>query len=365
MNRSRLRRRLYGGAWIVAIWTGTLFWSLWIIRWPVSWWEGTAWVLGVGAVAGLGAYGFEHSRFLWRAVTIGSTARILTLRVGAYIALIGGSILGLSLLPAAPAPPCLHLPGLDPDPCRIDGAGLQFWDAVRIATLAGTMTLMAIVLNFGRELGSVVSPRTLVKLLFELHRRPVVEHRVFMFLDLDGSTALAEQLGPVGFALFKADFFRDLSDPVYATGGRILEYAGDEALLTWLKRDGRGVRAAATCYFAFQDLIQTHSGRYMERHGHLPRFKAALAAGEVVSMTIGDLRTQPVFSGDPLNVAGRLLSRCHEMEAQVLIPARLAHHLELLSELTCAPRGPVLLRGMEEPIEVGAVGRAETPLAEG
>lgn len=365
MNRSRLRRRLYGAAWIVAIWTGTLFWSLWITRWPVSWWEGTAWVFGVGALAGFGAYGFEHSRFLWRAVTAGSTARILTLRVGAYVALIAGSILGLSLLPADPTPPCLHLPGLDPDPCRMDGATLEFWDAVRIATLAGTMTLMAIVLNFGRELGSVVSPGTLVKILFELHRRPVVEHRVFMFLDLDDSTALAERLGPVGFALFKADFFRDLSDPVYGTGGRILEYAGDEALLTWLKRDGRGVRGAITCYFEFQDLIRIHGGRYLERHGHVPRFKATLAAGEVVSMTIGDLRTQPVFSGDPLNVAGRLLSRCHELGAQVLIPAHLAHHLEPLPGITATPKGPVLLRGMEDPLDVVAVSREDPTPAEG
>jgi class 3 adenylate cyclase len=355
MNRARLRRRLRGASWTVLIWCGTLFWALWVSRWPIGWWEGATWVIAVGSLAGFGVYAFEHSGLLWRTVIRGSTVQILALRVSSYVLLIGGSIAALSLLSGAPSPPCLPLPGLKPDPCLQAETALVFWEVVRIGTLAVALTAMAIVLNFGRELGSVVSPRTLLQILFELHRRPVVEHRVFMFLDLNDSTALAERMGPIGFALFKADFFRDLSDPVYASGGRILEYAGDEALLTWLQQDGRGVRAAVQCFFDFQELVRGKSARYMERHGQLPGFKASIAAGEVVAMSMGDLRTQRVFSGDPVNTAGRLLTRCRELDAQLLMPEELSRHLGTVPGLSLLPRGEWTLRGKTEPTTVLSV----------
>lgn len=358
MNPARLRRRLRGAAWTVLIWCGTLFWALWVSRWPIGWWEGFAWVVAVGSFAGLGVYGFEHSRVLWRTVVRGSTVQILALRISAYVLLIGGSIVGLSLLSGDPSPPCLHIPVLDLDPCLQPGGGLAFWGVVRVGTIAVALTAMAIVLNFGRELGSVVSPRTLLQILFELHRRPVVERRVFMFLDLDDSTAIAERMGPIGFALFKADFFRDLSDPVYASGGQILEYAGDEALLTWVEQEGRGVRAAVQCFFDFQALVERSRARYMERHGQLPGFKASVAAGEVVAMSLGDLRTQRVFSGDPLNTAGRLLALCRTLDAQLLMPEAESLHLRTVPDLSFLPKGESTLRGQTEPTTVVSIVRA-------
>ena len=54
-----------------------------------------------------------------------------------------------------------------------------------------------------------------------------------MFLDLNNSTAIAERLGPLRFNDFKNDFFHDIAQPVLETRGRIYQYVGDEAVVTW------------------------------------------------------------------------------------------------------------------------------------
>jgi adenylate cyclase len=49
------------------------------------------------------------------------------------------------------------------------------------------------------------------------YHRPVAEDRIFMFLDLNDSTAIAAALGPLRFNDFKNDFFHDIAEPVLET----------------------------------------------------------------------------------------------------------------------------------------------------
>ena len=139
-----------------------------------------------------------------------------------------------------------------------------------------------------------------------IYRRPKAEERIFLFVDLVGSTQLAERLGSARYFELLRRFVDDLSDPVLESDGEIYQYAGDEVVITW--RLAAGVRAASciTCFFAIRAAVARHAARYEGEFGVVPQFRGGLHGGTVTGGELGDLRQQIVFVGDILNTAARL-----------------------------------------------------------
>ena len=74
-----------------------------------------------------------------------------------------------------------------------------------------------------------------------------------MFLDLVGSTRLAEKLGEVRVQDLITRFFFDIDSPIVAHGGEVHAYVGDAAIITWpLERKLRDARCVA-CFFAIEE----------------------------------------------------------------------------------------------------------------
>ena len=53
------------------------------------------------------------------------------------------------------------------------------------------------------------------------YNTPKEENRVFMFLDLNSSTAIAERLGDEKYHAFLKDFFADISNPILDNKGEV------------------------------------------------------------------------------------------------------------------------------------------------
>ena len=66
---------------------------------------------------------------------------------------------------------------------------------------------------------------------------PKEDRRIFMFLDLRSSTAVAERLGHVQYSLLIQDCFRDLA-VVEDFMAEVYQYVGDEAVLVWKIEEG-------------------------------------------------------------------------------------------------------------------------------
>ena len=64
------------------------------------------------------------------------------------------------------------------------------------------------------------------------YSRPRVEERVFLFVDLEGSTFAAERLGPQRFLSLLDTIAFDMADAVLEGGGTIHRYVGDELIVT-------------------------------------------------------------------------------------------------------------------------------------
>ena len=83
------------------------------------------------------------------------------------------------------------------------------------------------------ELTRLVGSRVLFNVALGRYRLPVREARVLMFLDLAGSTSLAEAMGELRVQNLLTRFFYDIDEAIVAHGGEVHAYVGDEVIVTW------------------------------------------------------------------------------------------------------------------------------------
>ncbi|MGB0524757.1 MAG: hypothetical protein ACPGJS_17420 [Flammeovirgaceae bacterium] len=102
-----------------------------------------------------------------------------------------------------------------------------------------------------RQVNLLLGNGKLIKLLQGKFYTPHEEERIFMFLDLQSSTQMAEQLGHIKYSMLIQDCFDDL-DIVMENEAEIYQYVGDEVVLTWELADGLRNQNCLNAYFNFK-----------------------------------------------------------------------------------------------------------------
>jgi len=156
------------------------------------------------------------------------------------------------------------------------------------------------------ELTRLVGSRVLFNIALGRYRSPVREARVLMFLDLAGSTSLAEAMGELRVQSLLTRFFFDIDGAIVAHGGEVHAYVGDEVIVTWPLDDKMSGGRCVDCFFAIADTIAKKADSYRQEFGMVPGFRAGLHAGPVVISECGSSRRQLAYFGDTVNVTARL-----------------------------------------------------------
>jgi class 3 adenylate cyclase len=207
------------------------------------------------------------------------------------------------------------------------------------------------------ELTRLVGSRVLFNVALGRYRTPVREERVLMFLDLAGSTSLAEEMGELRVQNLLTRFFYDIDDAIVAHGGEVHAYVGDEVIVTWPLDEKMSGGRCIDCFFAIADAIANKADSYRQEFGMVPGFRAGLHAGAVVISECGNSRRQLAYFGDTVNVTARLQEHCKEAGRNLLVSADLLSHMRPNPDLLVEPLGPARLRGRAAAIEVFAVQR--------
>jgi hypothetical protein len=104
------------------------------------------------------------------------------------------------------------------------------------------------------EAGRLIGSPFLTSVLLGTYHRPAREELIVMFLDIAGSTALAEEMGELRVQDMFTRFFFDIDEPISEYGGAVHAYVGDEVIVTWpMTGDpARNARSLA-CFLAIED----------------------------------------------------------------------------------------------------------------
>jgi class 3 adenylate cyclase len=147
---------------------------------------------------------------------------------------------------------------------------------------------------------------TLFHLTLGTYHRPVMQEKVLLFLDINNSTALAEELGAVRTKSMVGKFLFDISKPITDHGGEIYLYKGDGLIALWDWREAiRGNRILRTIDAIFS-AIGRERGEYLEQFDIVPSFRIGVHGGEVVVSEQGDTKRAIGVYGATINIAARV-----------------------------------------------------------
>lgn len=196
-----------------------------------------------------------------------------------------------------------------------------------------------------KQIAKVIGPRILGNLLIGKYHNPVEEKRIFLFVDLIGSTALASEYGDLGLQRLLTRFFFDIGRPVAEHGGEIHAYIGDEVIITWPFETGVERARAVRCFFALQNVLHGHAEVYDKLFGVRPKIRAGLHGGSVIVSECGDTKKSIVYFGDTMNTASRLEGEAKRLDQELIISSQLLQAITLPDGIAAQDMGEVTLRG--------------------
>jgi adenylate cyclase len=186
------------------------------------------------------------------------------------------------------------------------------------------------------------------------YHNPKEEERIFMFLDMKSSTALAEQLGHIRYFELLREYYNDLSDPIIDHSGEVYQYVGDEVVISWESGSGARNNNCIHCFFGMAKALRERESHYTKKYGAAPSFKAGIHCGKVTAGEIGALKKEIFFTGDVLNVTARIQGMCNDYGETLLISGELLKKLDSKG-FTAKSLGNIQLKGRAKPLELYAV----------
>ena len=211
-------------------------------------------------------------------------------------------------------------------------------------------------LVFVIRMRDLVGGEIFVNFMIGRYHKPVAEERIFLFLDVTGSTRFADRYGDRAAQAYLGQVFNALALPVSRARGSIDDYIGDMALVTWTIERGTRDAACLRCVFDFAARLAEESEAWTQRFGQVPEFRAALHCGPVVTAEVGLERHKIAYFGDVVNTTARLESLSKSLGVHVLVSADLLDRIGPLPlDLTAENLGAHALRGREAPLAVAAI----------
>jgi adenylate cyclase len=220
-----------------------------------------------------------------------------------------------------------------------------------------TTSILAI--NFIMEVRRKVGPGNFSALFTGYYRRPRIEERIFLFLDLKSSTTIAERLGPEKYSRLLRQCFYDLNDVVLTYRAQIYQFVGDEVVLTWRNRDPGSPSRSLRVFFDFKEKLRNRKALYEKKYGVVPIFRGGIDMGAVTATEVGDIKREIAYHGDPINTAARLLELSKDYGHMLVISGKTKTEISSSEEFTIEHRGEVKLRGKTEKVTIYTVSHGE------
>jgi adenylate cyclase len=234
---------------------------------------------------------------------------------------------------------------------RIAGLPLEassdtFWSGLVYSAV------ISVVINLARGISNIIGPRALLNFIAGRYHSPVEESRFVLFVDIAGSTGLAERLGGVGIHRFLDRTFRLLTLAVVDYRGEVLDYVGDEVIVTWSEKSGAVDCRPLQCFMAMRDELSRTASQFEREFGAAPRIRGSLHFGPVIIGEIGDVKRAIVFNGDVMNTAARLEELSRGVDGGFLASRAAMDRFSSVPPFAVRDLGRLSIRGRADGIDV-------------
>lgn len=238
---------------------------------------------------------------------------------------------------------------------RVDPTHKGLWIAIVFSVVC------VILANLIIGIANIIGPRAFLNFVTGRYHSPIEENRFVLFVDIAGSTGLAERLGGVGIHRLLDRTFRLLTLAVVDCRGEVLDYVGDEVIVTW-REDGGAIECRPLCCFmAMRDELARASDQLEREFGVVPRIRGSLHFGPVIIGEIGDVKRAIVFNGDVMNTAARLEELSRNVDGGFLASRAAMERFDSAPPFALRDLGRLPIRGRVDGIDVVGI-EAPTPV---
>ncbi|MGD0850017.1 adenylate/guanylate cyclase domain-containing protein [Bradyrhizobium sp.] len=199
---------------------------------------------------------------------------------------------------------------------------------------------------------NIIGPRAFLNFVIGRYHTPVEESRFVLFVDIAGSTGLAERLGGVAIHRLLDRTFRLLTLAVVDYRGEVLNYVGDEVIVTWREDHGAIDCRPLRCFVAMREELSQASAQLQHEFGVVPRIRGSLHFGPVIVGEIGDVKRAIVFNGDVMNTAARLEELSRNVDGGFLASRAAMDRFGSAPPFAVRDLGRLAIRGRADGIDV-------------
>jgi adenylate cyclase len=212
--------------------------------------------------------------------------------------------------------------------------------------------VFVILANLVLGIANIIGPRAFLNFLSGQYHSPIEENRFVLFVDIAGSTGLAERLGGIAIHRLLDRIFRLLTLSVVDYRGEVLNYVGDEVIVTWPERSGAVDCRPLQCFMAMRDELSLASSQLEREFEAVPRIRGSLHFGAVIVGEIGDIKRAIVFNGDVMNTAARLEELSRGVEGGFLASRAAMEQFRSALPVKVRDLGRLPIRGRTDGIDV-------------
>ena len=220
-----------------------------------------------------------------------------------------------------------------------------------LINLSSIFIVIIAVVSVG-QIDSLHRKGELLSFIFGRYNKPREVEKIFCFIDLKGSTTIAEKLGHFDFACFLKDYYSDITEALRKTNAQIYRYVGDEVILTWSFKRGLEDNNVIHCFFEMKKIINDLKAKYIAKYGVYPEFRAGLHGGKIIVTWVGELKKEITYLGDVVNTTARIQEDCKRLVKEFLISEELLNRISGLGNVKASFVEETIPRGREESVRL-------------
>lgn len=195
----------------------------------------------------------------------------------------------------------------------------------------------------------MIGPRHFIHFLIGTYHHPVQRDRVVLFLDMVGSTGMAEKMSPEQGMKLIAMFIYDAGTIIRRHQGDIVNYTGDGLVVLWPRRSANRALAAA---YELHQWLHERKQEYLDEFDYAPDFRIGIHAG---SLTMGQIGEEKLFIGiygDVVNTAARIEQLNKSLGTKILISRDATRFMDNQWLVRLKKVGEQEIRGRQKPVKV-------------
>ena len=225
-----------------------------------------------------------------------------------------------------------------------------------------TFTLFSIIAISAMRVVHFIGIDNLFHLMVGTYHRPVQKRIVFMFVDMNGSTAIAGRLGAFRMGALVGKFLFDIGKPITDAGGDIYLYKGDGLIATWNWEHAVRRNAILRAIDAMYAAVRRERQESVREFGVVPTFRVGVHGGDVVVMCRATLSARSASMATP-STSPRASRRPEKRMAFCVISADVVQALDNRNG-RIFPLTKEYVRGLDDPILIAVRpdGAAPAPL---